>query len=77
MNILVIGVSLHGRHNGLATSSNFDYSAPLTEFVLLGNLAIRAGKSVTWNKEKMSTGDDEADRLIGRPDYRDGWGYSE
>ena len=37
----------HVIKNGGTTSSNFDYSAPLTEFVLLGNLAIRAQQ--TWS----------------------------
>ena len=29
--------------------SHFDYSGPLTEFVLLGNLAIRLGTPIEWD----------------------------
>ena len=64
---------IHAIENDLPTSSQFDYSAPLTEFVLLGNLAIRAGKTVSWDKAKMSTGDTEADAFIKRAEYVDGW----
>lgn len=33
--------------------SNFDYSGPLTELVLLGNLAIRSGKRLEYDGRKM------------------------
>jgi predicted dehydrogenase len=66
----------HAIKNGLQTSSNFDYAAPLTEFVLLGNLAVRAGKTISWDKQAMSTGDAEVDRFIKRSAYREGWEYS-
>lgn len=60
--------------NGGTPSSNFDYSCPLTEFVLLGNLAIRSGKTVQWDKEAMKvTNDDAANKFIKRASYRDGW----
>ena len=58
-------------------SSNFDYSAPLTEFVLLGNLAIRAQQTVQWNKSAMKVTNVEApNQFITRPSYRDGWKVS-
>lgn len=60
--------------NGGKPSSNFDYSCPLSEFVLLGNLAIRAQQAVTWDKGAMKvTNDDAANRFISRPEYRQGW----
>jgi hypothetical protein len=32
--------------------SNFlDYSTYLTEFVILGNLAVRSGKKIVWNSK--------------------------
>jgi predicted dehydrogenase len=41
---------------GPKAGSNFDYSGPLSEMVLLGNLAIRAeGQRVEWNSKKMTT----------------------
>lgn len=38
---------------GPKPGSNFDYSGPFTEMVLLGNLAIRSGKKIEWNGEEM------------------------
>jgi predicted dehydrogenase len=58
---------------GPAALSNFDYSSRLTEFVLLGNLAIRLGKRIEWDGEQMkATNAPEADALI-RREYRNGW----
>jgi hypothetical protein len=60
--------------NGGKPSSNFDYSCPLTEFVSLGNLAIRAQQSVTWDREAMKVSNlAAANRFITRDAYRDGW----
>lgn len=55
--------------------SNFpNYSGPLAETVLLGNLAIWAnGPKVEWDAKNMKVkGTDEFDSLI-RPDFRKGW----
>jgi predicted dehydrogenase len=53
--------------------SNFDYSGPLTEMVLLGNLAVRLGKPLQWDAQKLqATNAPEADELI-RRQYRPGW----
>jgi len=58
---------------GLPTKSNFDYAARLAEIVLLGNVALRVGKRIEWDAEKMqATNCPEAEPLIDRP-YRDGW----
>lgn len=60
--------------NGGLPSSNFDYSCPLTEFVLLGNLAIRAQQTVQWDKAAMKVTNAEApNQFISRPSYREGW----
>jgi len=65
----------HAIKEGLETTSGFDYSAPLTEFVLLGNLALRAKKTISWDKEKGTTGNAEADAFVKRPAYREGWDF--
>ena len=44
----------------------------LTESVLLGNVAFRVGEQISWNTEKGTTGNKEADALLGR-EYRKGW----
>jgi len=53
--------------------SNFEYAAQLTETVLLGNVALRAGKKVEWDGVNMKiTNDDSANQYITR-EYRKGW----
>ena len=65
---------IRAAEGGKPARSNFDYSGPLTETVLLGNLAIWAnGPHVEWDARKMQTkGTDEFDALI-RPRFRSGW----
>ena len=58
---------------GKPASSNFDFAGPLTEAVLLGNVAIHAGKKLYWDSEKMEiTNMPEANQYIHRQ-YRQGW----
>jgi len=58
---------------GPAALSNFDYSGLLTEFVLLGNLAIRTGEKLDWDGENMkATNCPAADQYV-RREYRKGW----
>jgi len=60
--------------NGGTPSSNFDYSCPLTEFVLLGNLAIRSGEAIVWDKDAGKvTNVEAANKFIKRAAYREGW----
>jgi predicted dehydrogenase len=59
---------------GPPAMSNFtDYSGPLTEMVLLGNVAIRVGKRIVWNSEKLEAVDMPAARQYIRREYRKGW----
>jgi predicted dehydrogenase len=60
---------------GYQPASNFSYGGPLTEVVLLGCLAIRAGvgKRVVWDPVNLkAAGLPELDPLI-RRSYRKGW----
>ncbi len=59
---------------GPAASSNFtDYGGPLCETVLLGNLAIKAGKTVEWDSVNLKAkGAPEVADLV-RREYRKGW----
>ncbi len=60
---------------GPAACSNFDVSAPFTEMALLGNLALRVGKTLEWDSENLKCPNaPEADAFI-KPTYRDGWGF--
>ncbi len=59
---------------GVPASSNFDYSGPLTETVLMGNLAVRfPNQQLLWDGEKMQvTNHKEANAFV-RRQYRQGW----
>jgi hypothetical protein len=58
---------------GPAACSNFEYAGPLTEAVLLGNIAIRTGKRLEWDSANLKiTNIPEANELLGRK-YRPGW----
>lgn len=53
--------------------ANFDYAGPLTEMVLLGNIAIRTGKKLNWDAANMKvTNVPEANEYLHR-EYREGW----
>jgi predicted dehydrogenase len=59
---------------GPAAMSNFpDYSGPLTEMVLLGNVAMKAGRRIVWDSAKLQCVDNaDATRYL-RREYRKGW----
>ena len=53
--------------------SNFDYAGPFTEMVLLGNVALRLNKAISFSTESMQiTNDAAAQTLLTKP-YRAGW----
>ena len=53
--------------------ANFDYSGPLTETILLGNIAALAGKKLSWDGPKLRiTNAPEANKYLKRK-YRQGW----
>ena len=74
----------HGHHadwlaackGGKPASGNFEYSARLTELVLLGNVAMRTKKMLLWDGPNCkATNAPEAERFIKEP-YRQGWQIS-
>ncbi len=60
---------------GRPAFSNFDHGGPLTEMVLLGNLAIRAGvgKKLLWDGPNMKCTNLPAINQYVRREYRKGW----
>ncbi len=59
---------------GEPASSNFDYSGPLSEMVLMGNLAVRyPDRRLLWDGEKMEVTNDAAANEYVRRTYRAGW----
>jgi hypothetical protein len=58
---------------GAPATCNFDYTGPMTETVLLGNVAYRAQGGFDWDADKLvAVGNEAAQRLIRTP-YRQGW----
>jgi predicted dehydrogenase len=59
---------------GKPASSHFDYSGPLSETVLMGNLAIRfPDRQLLWDGEKMEVTNDADANAYVRRQYREGW----
>jgi predicted dehydrogenase len=59
--------------NGGRPSCNFDYAGPLTETVLLGNVAYRSGGTLAWNSAGMEAVGNAAAEPFIHHYYR--WGY--
>jgi predicted dehydrogenase len=58
---------------GEPAGCNFAWADPLTEIVLLGNIAIRTGKLLEWDAgQKKFTNLPEANRYL-KADYENGW----
>ncbi|MEW6159524.1 MAG: Gfo/Idh/MocA family oxidoreductase [Verrucomicrobiota bacterium] len=58
---------------GGVTTCHFDYSGPLTEAALLGNVAYRTGKKIEWDARNLKARNcPEAERYI-QHEYRKGW----
>ncbi len=62
------------RGEGPRPISNFvDHAGPLTEMVLVGNLAVRLGKKINWNMQAVEArGMPEVNAMLRRT-YRAGW----
>ncbi len=58
---------------GPAALSNFNVSGPVTEVVLLGQVALRAGTPIEWDAKKMEvTNNKDANQFL-KTKYRKGW----
>jgi hypothetical protein len=58
---------------GPKAGSNFDYSGPFTEAVLLSNVAIRSRRRIEWDAAAMKvTNLPDANQFITK-EYRPGW----
>jgi len=53
--------------------ANFEYAAPFTEAMLLGNLAVRSGERIEWDAANLRvTNSARAQRFV-QKDYRRGF----
>ncbi|MBM4020002.1 MAG: Gfo/Idh/MocA family oxidoreductase [Planctomycetes bacterium] len=59
---------------GRKSCADFDYSARLTEIMLLGNVALRAGEKFTYDFRAGKCNSDKANALL-RRDPRKGWEF--
>jgi hypothetical protein len=58
---------------GEAAGCNFDWAVPLTEAVLLGNIAVRSGKYLEWDAAGMKFSNNDAANQYLKPVYQNGW----
>ena len=66
----------HGVAGGETPMSNFpNYAGPLTETILLGNLAVWSGQKIEWDAKSMTAtnNDDPGVAALIKPTYRDGY----
>ena len=55
------------------TSNFYDYAGPLTETILLGNLAVYKGGRVEWDAKNLKpTSDPDLEKIV-KPEFRDGY----
>lgn len=59
--------------SGGQTLCNFDYSGALTETVLLGNVAYRAGERFSWDGANLKVVNCAKAEALIRREYRKGW----
>jgi len=58
---------------GRPAGSNFDYAGPFTEMILVGNIALRLNRKLTYDAASMTiVNDAEATERLTKP-YREGW----
>lgn len=58
---------------GEAAGCNFEWAGPLTEFVLLGNIAMKTNKRIEWDPQAMRITNEEAANKYVQEPYRAGW----
>ncbi|MGE0126691.1 MAG: Gfo/Idh/MocA family protein [Blastocatellales bacterium] len=58
---------------GQPGGANFEFEGPVTETVLLGNVALRAGKKLSWDAPNMKAGNAPETQPYVRGEYRQGW----
>jgi predicted dehydrogenase len=58
---------------GPDAASCFDHAGPLTEMVLLGNLAVRTGARIEWDAKNMKVKNNRDAQQYVKREYRKGW----
>ena len=68
---------VNGIRNSEMTVSDFSYSGPLTESIILGTLAIRTGKGLEWSSKDMKISDNQEAADLVNVEARNGWRASD
>jgi hypothetical protein len=58
---------------GPAGGANFEFEGPITETILLGNVALRTGKKLYWDGPGMKIINAAEAQQYVRDQYRQGW----
>ena len=58
---------------GTAACSSFEIAGPLSEIVLLGNVALLLGEPIEWDRRTMKIAGQPVESRYLRPQYRSGW----
>jgi predicted dehydrogenase len=58
---------------GKQGGANFEFEGPITEALLLGNVALRSGKKLRWEAPEMKVSNVAEAQQYVRTDYRQGW----
>jgi hypothetical protein len=60
--------------SGQPACASFDFSAPLTETVLLGNIAVRfPNEKLEWDSQALKVTNNQQANSFVRNEYRKGW----
>ncbi len=58
---------------GKQAGCHFGYAGPMTEALLVGNVALRAGRKIGWDAAKLKVTDCPQAQQFVRPSFREGW----
>jgi predicted dehydrogenase len=58
---------------GKTPGANFEYGCPVTELVLLGNIAVRTREILEWDYDNMTIKNNTKANLLIREEYHNGW----
>jgi predicted dehydrogenase len=64
---------LQGILSGTQPMANFEYAAPFTESILLGNLALRSGETLEWDAANLRVTNSERAQSFVSKEYRRGF----
>jgi len=52
---------------------NFEFEGLVTETLLLGNVAVRSGQKLSWDRTNLKANNSDLAQKYIRPDRRSGW----